>query len=285
MKNNPVIITGIHRSGTSLLSKIFQNENVYFGSVKDINNESIFFQNINKWIMSSNSSTWDNPLTIRDNLKDERYSMLLNKIHNMLNSWMNFKYFGWSSLIIRKSFFTFKSKWGWKDPRNIFTLPFWLNIFPDSKVVILIRHPYDVVNSLISRNALLLKNDIKNKNRFYSYFLTPLLNINNYSNLSSNLDTFEDGMKLYDIYYNEIQFMKEKYPDKIIIVKYEDIIIKKHTEIQNIFDFCNLELGEKNKLFMETIYSDRMYNFKSQNIRDYEKFNDKLIEYGYSNEN
>ena len=89
---------------SSLVSKIFQNENVYFGSVKDINNESFFFQNINKWIMSSNSSTWDNPLTIRDNLKDERYSMLLNKIHNMLNSWMNFKYFGWSSLIIRKSF-------------------------------------------------------------------------------------------------------------------------------------------------------------------------------------
>ena len=108
---------------------------------------------------------------------------------------------------------------------NIFTLPFWLNIFPDSKVVILIRHPYDVINSLISRNALLLKNDIKNKNRFFSYFLTPLLNINNYSNLSSNLDTFEDGMKLYDIYYNEIQFMKEKYPSQIIVVKYENIII------------------------------------------------------------
>ena len=124
IKNNPVIISGMHRSGTSLLSKIFQNENIYFGSVKDINNESIFFQNINKWIMSSNSSTWDNPLTIRDNLKDKRFTMLLNKIHNMLNSRTNFKYFGWSSLIIRKSFFAVKSKWGWKDPRNIFTLPF-----------------------------------------------------------------------------------------------------------------------------------------------------------------
>ena len=43
IKNNPVIISGIHRSGTSLLSKIFQNENIYFGSVKDINNESIFY--------------------------------------------------------------------------------------------------------------------------------------------------------------------------------------------------------------------------------------------------
>ena len=32
MKNNPIIITGIHRSGTSLLSKFLQNENVYFGN-------------------------------------------------------------------------------------------------------------------------------------------------------------------------------------------------------------------------------------------------------------
>ena len=30
-------------------------------------------------------------------------------------------------------FFNMSYSWGWKDPRNIFTLPFWINLFPSSE--------------------------------------------------------------------------------------------------------------------------------------------------------
>ena len=79
-KKSPIIITGIHRSGTSLLTRIIENNSVFFGESKDINQESLFFQNINKWIMSINSSTWDNPKTFIDSIDNESHNMILNKI-------------------------------------------------------------------------------------------------------------------------------------------------------------------------------------------------------------
>ena len=38
--------------------------------------------------------------------------------------------------------------WGWKDPRNTFTLPFWLDLMPDLKIVVCLRHPLEVHRSL-----------------------------------------------------------------------------------------------------------------------------------------
>ncbi|MGE5194508.1 MAG: sulfotransferase family protein [Deltaproteobacteria bacterium] len=37
--------------------------------------------------------------------------------------------------------------WGWKDPRNCLTLPFWRSIVPVNKVIIPLRHPLEVAES------------------------------------------------------------------------------------------------------------------------------------------
>jgi hypothetical protein len=41
--------------------------------------------------------------------------------------------------------------WGWKDPRNSVTLPYWLALFPESRVLHVRREPDKVVDSLIRR--------------------------------------------------------------------------------------------------------------------------------------
>jgi hypothetical protein len=38
--------------------------------------------------------------------------------------------------------------WGWADPRNTLTLPFWRELFPDMRVVLCVRHPLEVAASL-----------------------------------------------------------------------------------------------------------------------------------------
>lgn len=43
--------------------------------------------------------------------------------------------------------------WGWKDPRNSITLPLWKSIFPDLKVVLCLRNPIDVAQSLFRRGS------------------------------------------------------------------------------------------------------------------------------------
>jgi len=44
--------------------------------------------------------------------------------------------------------------WGWKDPRNCITLPFWLELIPDLRVVICLRNPLEVAVSLHERNGM-----------------------------------------------------------------------------------------------------------------------------------
>ena len=283
MSKSPIIISGIHRSGTSLMSKIFESSDVFLGEFKDVNNESIFFQNINKWIMSSFDSSWSQPVII-NNEDILRYNMLLYKINKILKSRLNYKFFGFSKIFFKKNFFNLNMNWGWKDPRNIFTLPIWMDIFPESKIIIVLRHPFDVVNSLVNRNIKLIDQDMINKDKFFNYFLIPLLNINNYSNLSIPNMTFSRGMKIYDLYFKQIQSLKLSFSDHILIVKYEDLISNKINEITKVLNFCNLDFTNKNKLFIETIYKDRMYNFRLENKDQYMKYNDKLIEYGYLNE-
>lgn len=55
---------------------------------------------------------------------------------------------------ILKRSFTGPALWGWKDPRNCLTLPFWQRLVPDMRYVICVRHPIDVANSLQARNDM-----------------------------------------------------------------------------------------------------------------------------------
>ena len=45
--------------------------------------------------------------------------------------------------------------WGWKDPRNSLTLPFWRRIIPDLRLVICLRNPLEVAHSLRKRGDLI----------------------------------------------------------------------------------------------------------------------------------
>jgi len=45
--------------------------------------------------------------------------------------------------------------WGWKDPRNSLTLPFWRRLVPDLTFVICLRNPLEVAHSLLKRGDLL----------------------------------------------------------------------------------------------------------------------------------
>ena len=43
--------------------------------------------------------------------------------------------------------------WGWKDPRNSLTLPFWRDLVPELKTVIMVRNPLEAANSMRKRNG------------------------------------------------------------------------------------------------------------------------------------
>ena len=43
--------------------------------------------------------------------------------------------------------------WGWKDPRNSLTIPFWQDLLPDLKTLIVVRNPLEVAYSMRERNG------------------------------------------------------------------------------------------------------------------------------------
>ena len=276
----------MHRSGTSLLSRIIEYNGVFLGSYKDINNESIYFQNINKWLMSINSSSWDNPSSFLDSINSDNFKINTKKIGLIINSKSNFKYFGLKNIIINKNFFTYNKMWGWKDPRNIFTLPFWLELFPDSKVIIVSRHPFDVVNSLLKREKNNIKDDKNNFSKYYPYFLITFFRLSNFSNRSSLLiKDFDDGINLYIKYFDESKRLLKKYKKNIKIVRYEDLITNKVESINEVLQFLNIKSINKNNKFLETINEDRAFNFRLDNDFDnsnFKKYQTILEKYGYN---
>ena len=167
MKQSPIVITGMHRSGTSLLSKIFLLNNVQLGSKLDVNYESIYFQRINKWILSCNGSSWDNPGSLND-IDDYDKIILTKKLINVINNrFNNSLYFGLKNMVLNNSFFNQSTRWGWKDPVNTFSLYIWKEIFPDIKIINIVRDPLDVCASLLIRQKNLQEIDMSYQKKIF----------------------------------------------------------------------------------------------------------------------
>ena len=264
-KYSPIIITGMHRSGTTLLSKILEKNGVFMGRYKEINNESKFFLRINRWMFTMLGASWDNPKSFH-NISIDTKKIILNRVNNIISSKYNFYFFGLHSLFLKKSFNDLPFKWGWKDPRNTFTLPLWLKIFPDAKVVNIERHPLDSSLSLLNRQKSYKEIDLKMKNKFY-YPLTNLLSISHSSLISSTLiNDIDDCLKITKEYILESNENNNNCKN-IINIKYEDLLSNPYDTIEYIFNHCNLIINEQTiNNIIKTIESSNINKYKNNNL-------------------
>lgn len=137
-----ILILGMHRSGTSALAGSLQQQGVYLDKVFEWNPHNLKGNRENAEIMALNDSvllfsngSWDNPP----------------------------KKIGWTTdhaktrnEIIAKFLSSNQPTWGFKDPRTLITLDFWLDGLQhiSTKYVGSFRHPLLVANSLNTRNQL-----------------------------------------------------------------------------------------------------------------------------------
>lgn len=236
----PLIITGMHRSGTTLLVKLLEKNGIFLGSKQDVNKESIFFQRINRWLVSFNDSCWDNPMSFNDlNYNDS--DLLVSKLKIILNNRLsNSLYFGYKNIFLNKNFKSFQYSWGWKDPLNTFTIDIWKKIFPDLCIINIIRNPLDVSCSLINRQKKLRLRDNSNINRLFNSFI-PLLSVSKGSVYSSfNIKSIDDCLNLYKRYYNQIK-LNNKTNIKQLNIKFENLVENPEEEILKIYNFCGID--------------------------------------------
>ena len=131
----PVMIMGMHRSGTSCLTGCLEQAGLYLGNVnteagfnKKGNRENRDIMNLHDQILKRNGASWDNP---PDHLPDWAPSEI-------------------SSLETLLKDYEGKEKWGVKDPRSLFTLKGWESV-TSPKFVGTFRHPKEVADSLVYR--------------------------------------------------------------------------------------------------------------------------------------
>jgi len=140
-----VCVAGMHRSGTSMVARMIHTCGVYFGPERILEytsreNERGYWENVNF-------------VTLNDALLDQlggRWDMPPPRPESWNNAGL--EALGDRALELIKQLSDLR-RWGWKDPRNSITLPFWRQLVPNLKVVICLRHPLEVIQSLVKRGS------------------------------------------------------------------------------------------------------------------------------------
>ena len=128
-----------------MLTRLLHVSGLYLGSEKDLmapqaDNPDGFWEHLgfvalNDELLNELGGAWDLPPSVDEKFTDARLDPVRLK----------------AQLIIDQ--FQAASIWGWKDPRNCLTLPFWQDLLPTLKTIIIVRNPLEVAYSMRKRNG------------------------------------------------------------------------------------------------------------------------------------
>ncbi|MBU3820656.1 sulfotransferase [Flavobacteriaceae bacterium XHP0103] len=284
MKKQPIIIIGMHRSGTSMLTSFIEEKGVFIGKKKaKVNKEAFFFQKINNWILYQLGSTWDSPEAVKY-LDDSSLSIITPHVKMLLQSFWSINFLGLFKFLKYRGVININEVWGWKDPRTTLTLKVWKHIFPNAKIIHIYRNPIDVAQSLKVREE---KYRIKKKLSFFEKKRIYIMNFHRILFTSSKAINLEEGYNLWKFYVEEA-FKADELFSNTIHIKYEDFLISPEIVLKNLSHF--LEIKTDQHLISQIaskVDPNRGYAFK-ENISLMKFYNqikdDELVkELGYNN--
>ena len=134
-----VIVLGMHRSGTSLLTGSLEAAGLHLGEVNDAapfnrrgNKENESIRDLNDTLLERSGAAWNRPprAQVRWGRADEARGR---------------------SLV--RPYLAAGRPWGFKDPRTVWTVEGWLRLLPHARLVGVFRHPSLVVQSLTARSG------------------------------------------------------------------------------------------------------------------------------------
>jgi hypothetical protein len=241
---NPVIFIGMHRSGTSMLGRLLEDLGMFFGTRKDENNEALFFQDLNEWLLSQCGGRWDNPTPFKEYFWRNNEAVKLTEIYlrNMLASPRSIQFLGLRRFLSRRMH-NLDGPWGWKDPRNTFTLPMWLKIFPNAKVVSIERNGVDVAQSLLAREIKILEKAPQFYQRYRAiFFIHPRRAGFAHSPRCLSL---EDAFSLWEEYTSQADAAIATLPrERVLTLRYEEVLSNPAKWLTDVAAFCDLNASK-----------------------------------------
>lgn len=161
----PIAIAGMHRSGSSLITRLLNLCGLDLGPADQLmppapDNPEGFWENlqfvhVNECMIGQLGGRWDLPPQPLPGWEEL----------SLLDPWREMA----RGLPTELSL---KPPWGWKDPRNLLTMPFWRSLWPELKTVVCVRNPLEVANSLLERDGISLRGSLKLWREHYGRFLS-----------------------------------------------------------------------------------------------------------------
>lgn len=280
----PVIIIGMHRSGTSMISRMLEELGLFVGKRKTNDNEAVFFLGLNEWLLRQSNGAWDHPEPIRDLLRHaEVRGLVADYVARAMRSPSVVGYLGWRNYLRYATPRRMDVPWGWKDPRTTYTLPLWLDLFPGARVVHIYRNGVDIANSLRKReNKRIVVARESYGRRKALYLLRPKQGRFTGSLMCTDL---ERAFELWLSYATEARAHVRRLGDRAMEMRYEDFLAEPQGSLASLARFCGLPDDERAVARVsEGVRKDRAYAYRNDpELRALAgRFGEELAAWGYA---
>jgi hypothetical protein len=245
----PIVVIGMGRSGTKLLTDALERLGAFMGVSQDMNDEALLFLRANMDLMRTAGARWDAPDPIAPVLEDStRRAELAAMVEPRLHGVRALSYLGWPRLARYRSVAKQDGLWGWKDPRSTWTLPVWKELFPNLRVVHLLRHGVDVAASLRrvgqslgmdeeSRQAGLRLGTFRWRGR---RVLRPVFR-GRWVEEAARFDSLQPGLELWSRYVHHARLQVRDLGDRAIELRFEDLAGDPEPAIRALGRLCGVE--------------------------------------------
>lgn len=236
---DPIFLVGFPRSGTTLLDTILRTH----GSIEMLEEKPIVEKFIYELMLKIKGNFFE-----LDNINQNNFDKFRKKYFDL-----------------RKNFITSNESKIYIDklPLNIIHIGEIIKFFPNSKFILALRNPYDVVLSCFMQSFL------------------PNPAMANFFNLS-------DTIYLYDL----VMSLWEKYNDifklNVFTIKYEDTVLRFEDTIRDLLNFLNLDWSDNLKEFYKTAEKRGIINTPSydqvskplynQSINRWHNYQNKVVD-------
>lgn len=240
----PVIVIGMHRSGTSALTRLLQESGLFMGRGASRNEEAAFTNAANAWLFRQASATWDRPEGLDDLFADETiYPALVDYLGGIARGPASVRFLGPARWWRYRGLHRVAEPWGWKDPRNSWTLPLWLELFPDARVLHIVRHGVAVAESLrVRRERAVTARLQRYRGRRSLSLANPLAPKRGGFGDQPRCRSLEGGFSLWEEYVLRARRHVEALGDQALELRYEDLVAEPRPRLREVLAFCGLDV-------------------------------------------
>jgi hypothetical protein len=236
-QTQPLIVLGMHRSGTSLTVRLLSDLGIHMGSWLSRDAESVHFQRLNRRTFAAAGSDWARVDPLLWQMESaafvERQTARVQ--HALFRARLPFHkpviadFFGpdlWGKIKQGEC-----PAWGWKDPRTTLTFPVWLPIFFQARWLHILRNGVDVAISIHRRSQ---KQQRKLRNRLFPIDYSP------------ETRDFTYCFHLWEQYLSFLLVHKRQIPaDQYLEVRYEDLLANPEICLRQIVDFAGHAVSDE----------------------------------------